>query len=78
MDILNSWRVYEPKMDLCENCPIYGDCIRPSECEEMKRCSLNIKERNIRKAKEGLLSYYIDYKYKQANESILSINECTT
>ena len=78
MEVLKSWRNYEPKIELCKDCPIYGDCIRPSECEEMKRCSANIKARNIKKNIEGLLLYYIDYKYQQANSSILMLNECTT
>lgn len=56
--ILKEWRQYEPLLDICKDCPLYGDCLRPSKCVEMSKCSENIKKWKIRKATFELLNYY--------------------
>lgn len=68
MEVLNTWREYEKPLDICEDCPLYGSCIRPSECLEMKKCSKYIKEWKIRKATYGLLSFYDKYLNDKKNE----------
>lgn len=57
-EILKSWRVYEPLLDICKDCPLYGSCIRPSKCEEMSKCNIHYKKWKIRKAKWGLQEFY--------------------
>jgi radical SAM protein with 4Fe4S-binding SPASM domain len=73
-DVLNTWRIYEKRIPECENCPIYGDCVRPSECMEMKRCNELIKNHKVKQHTEGLINYYLEYKRRSANESILNVN----
>ena len=58
IDIFKSWRQYEPVLDICKDCPIYGSCIRLSKCEEMSKCDPYYKEWKLRKARWGLQSFY--------------------
>lgn len=57
-EIFKSWRKYEPILDICKDCPLYGSCIRPSKCEEMSKCNKHYKNWKIRKAKWGLQYFY--------------------
>lgn len=57
-ELFKSWRVYEEPLDICNSCPLYGSCIRPSKCEEMSKCDIYYKEWKIKKAKRGLLYFY--------------------
>lgn len=57
---LNKWREYEPPIDICDNCPIYPSCIRPSYCEEMSKCDEQYKEWRIRRHLNGLDKAYLD------------------
>lgn len=57
-EILKGWRVYEKPWEGCKNCPIYGSCLRPSKCEEMRKCDKRYKEWFIRKAIQGMLLFY--------------------
>lgn len=75
--VLESWRRYESRIPECEQCPIYAECVRPSECLEMKRCNELIRDHKIKQYEEGLLDYYLEYRRRSANNSILNVNECT-
>lgn len=72
---LNKWRKYEPRIPECDICPIYAECIRPSECMEMKRCNELIREHKIKQYKEGLIDFYLEYNRRSKNSSILNVNE---
>lgn len=56
--ILNGWREYEKPWEGCQDCPIYGSCLRPVKCEEMRKCDKRYKKWFIRKAKQGMLLQY--------------------
>lgn len=55
---LNIWREYMPKLDICNDCPIYPLCNRPTYCEEMRKCDEQYKEWRIRRHLIGLDQYY--------------------
>ena len=57
-EIISGWRLYESPWEGCKDCPIYGNCIRPIKCEEMRKCDKRYKEWFIRKATQGILIYY--------------------
>lgn len=57
-DIIKSWREYEKPLDICNDCPLYGSCIRLVKCEEMCKCNTHIKAWKIRKARLGLRNFY--------------------
>lgn len=57
-DVIKGWEQYEKPIDICQTCPLFGDCIRPSKCEEMSKCDFRYKKWKIRKAKRGLLDFY--------------------
>lgn len=59
-DNLLFWRDYEKPLDICQDCPIYPSCIRPSMCREMSKCDEQYKEWKIRKATEGIIKVYRD------------------
>lgn len=74
-EVLNAWRKYEPRIPECNDCPIYAECVRPSDCLEMKRCNELIKSHKIKQFQEGLIGFYLEYKRRSANQSILNVNE---
>ena len=57
-DNLHIWRTYEKPLDICNDCPIYPSCIRPSMCREMSKCDEQYKEWKIRKSAEGIKFLY--------------------
>lgn len=61
VDLLLSWKKYEKTMDICNDCPLYGDCLRPSKCTEMSKCDKYYKKWKIWKAKLGLRLFYKKY-----------------
>jgi radical SAM protein with 4Fe4S-binding SPASM domain len=60
-NILNGWKDYVEALDVCKDCPIYGNCLRPVKCFERHKCSDRVKEWNIRKATYDLINFYNDY-----------------
>lgn len=63
-DNLNIWRNYEKPLDICEDCPLYPSCIRPSMCREMSKCDEQYKEWRIRKNINGIIKIYKNSKMK--------------
>jgi radical SAM protein with 4Fe4S-binding SPASM domain len=55
---LNIWREYEAPLDICNDCPLYPICNRPSYCEEMSKCDEQYKEWRIRRYLNGLDQIY--------------------
>ena len=56
--ILYEWKQYEKPLNICEDCPLYADCLRPVKCTEMHKCSDHIKKWKLRKATFELLNFY--------------------
>lgn len=69
-DNLLFWRDYEKPLDICQTCPIYPSCIRPSKCREMSKCDPQYKEWKIRKAVEGLYKAYYDSRRRNTTASL--------
>lgn len=61
---LNKWRAYEPALDICDDCPIYPVCNRPTYCEEMSKCDEHYKKWRVRRHLMGL-----DYTYNNMSNS---------
>jgi radical SAM protein with 4Fe4S-binding SPASM domain len=61
-NMLNIWREYESPLPICNDCPIYPSCIRPSHCVEMSKCDECYKEWRIKKHIDGIIKVYEDYK----------------
>ena len=61
-DELNKWRCYESPIDLCEDCPLYPICNRPTYCEEMSKCDKYYQEWRIRRHLNGLDKAYLGNK----------------
>lgn len=61
-DELNIWRAYEAPIEICNNCPLYPICNRPSYCEEMSKCDEQFKEWRIRRHLNGLDQTYKNMK----------------
>lgn len=58
-EIFYSWKEYEKPTEICNDCPLYGSCLRPSKCVEMSKCDKYYKEWKIQKAKIGLRQLYL-------------------
>ena len=61
-NMLNIWREYESPLSICDDCPIYPSCIRPSHCVEMSKCDECYKEWRIKKHIDGIIKIYENYK----------------
>lgn len=64
---LNIWRVYEKPLDICQDCPLYPQCLRPTHCQEMSKCDNQYKEWRIRRAIRGIIKLYKDYRNNSNN-----------
>lgn len=58
MDEINIFKEYEKDLDICKNCPILPDCIRPKLCHALRRCNEPIKNWHIREAQMGMENLY--------------------
>lgn len=72
---INCWRTYEKPLNICEDCPIYPSCIRPSKCMEMSKCDEQYKEWRIRKHIKGLLKVYELSKNKNNSSMMYKLAE---
>lgn len=66
-DMLNIWREYESPLNICEDCPIYPSCIRPTHCVEMSKCDEYYKDWRIRRHVDGLIKMYENYRRRTNN-----------
>lgn len=73
MQILKDWHVYMPDLDICTNCPIYADCLRPKKCKELSHCDEIIKHYRIEQYKSGLRYFYLDYRVYNAMPNVLML-----
>ena len=72
---LGKWREYN-KLEICNSCPLYAECIKPTYCKEMGKCDEFTKERLINQHKKGIIHLYRPnnnnniLNYKRLNENI--------
>lgn len=71
MKILEEWHEYMPDLDICKDCPVYADCLRPRKCLELSHCDPIIKEYRKRSYELGLRRMYIDYKMMNMEPNVL-------
>jgi radical SAM protein with 4Fe4S-binding SPASM domain len=74
-DNLHIWRLYEKPLHICDDCPLYPSCIRPSVCKEMGKCDEQIKEWKLRKHTLGMLNAYKDIKGMNFKQIPNKLNE---
>ena len=60
-------------MDICKDCPIYADCLRPKKCMELKHCDNVIKNYRIKEYEAGLKRFYIDYRMYNMMPNVLML-----
>jgi len=75
IDMIKSFQDYMPLTDLCKNCPIVPQCLRPKKCEDLKNCSIYIKDWHIRMFKEYVNNEYNLYK-KSLEQKFINNNTC--
>ena len=73
MQILKDWHVYMDDLDICSNCPIYADCLRPKKCMELRHCDNIIKNYRIKEYEFGLKRFYIDYRMYNRMPNVLML-----
>ena len=71
-DKLRIWREYTDELDICQNCPLYPQCIRPKDCSEMGQCDEQYKKWRIYHAEVGLSEWYENLSYNQ-NRSMFPV-----
>ena len=62
IQVLKEWHEYLPDLDICKNCPIYADCLRPKKCKELSYCDNHIKQNRKKNYEIGLKNLYLDYR----------------
>ena len=72
-DILNGWRDYGQDKDICKDCPVYTECLRPNKCIELRNCDRVVRDYRIHQYKEGLERLYLDYRMNNMIPSALML-----
>jgi uncharacterized protein len=62
MQVLKDWHDYLDDLDICKDCSIYADCLRPKKCVELMHCDAMVKQNRIDNYKTGLKRFYLDYR----------------
>lgn len=62
VQVLKDWHDYLPDLDICKDCPVYADCLRPKKCKELGHCDNIIKHYRKRSYEIGLKNLYLDYR----------------
>lgn len=76
-EYLDMWRLYESPLDICENCPLYPSCVRPSMCKEMSKCDEQYKDWRIAKTIRGIVQFRknmkerLSYQPTKLNENVI-------
>lgn len=73
MQILKDWHNYMPDLDICKNCPIYADCLRPTKCLELRHCDNVIKQYRVHGYEIGLKNFYMEYRMNNMLPNVLML-----
>ena len=60
-DVVKSYREYHPKIDACHTCPRYPSCLRPLKCKDMRECTPQFREFEIRHDKASMRKMWNDW-----------------
>ena len=61
--LLNDWKELQPRLDICEDCPAYMDCLRLKKCPDISpKCDIYQKEEEINQLKLKVLNTYNKWK----------------
>ena len=60
-DVIKSWRDYSPKIEACHTCPRYPSCLRPVKCKDLKHCTPQFQQFEIRHDKQSMRKMYKDW-----------------
>lgn len=71
IEVLKKWHEYMPDLDICKNCPIYAECLRPAKCVELRHCDRVIKDYMINEYKIGVRNFYLNYRDSNPISSVL-------
>lgn len=71
MQILKDWHDYMPDLEICKDCPIYADCLRPKKCIELRHCDRIIKDYRTKEYELGLKRFYIKYRMNNIPQNVL-------
>lgn len=73
IQILKDWHVYMPDLDICKDCPIYADCLRPTKCVELRHCDEVIKQYRSREYEIGLRQFYLNHRMNNMLPNVLML-----
>jgi len=69
MDMIKSFMEYMEPTEICKDCPLVPQCLRPKKCLDLKYCSTFIKDWHIREYKSYLsYTYHIAKQRSEANK----------
>lgn len=57
-DVVKSYRQYQPKIEACHTCPRYPSCLRPIKCKDMRSCTPQFQEFELRHDKQSMRKMY--------------------
>ena len=57
-DVIKSWREYSPKIEACHTCPRYPSCLRPVKCSDLKNCTPEFQQFELRHDRQGMRRAY--------------------
>ena len=57
--LINEWKELQPRLDICDDCPAYMDCLRLKKCPDISpRCDIYQKEQEINRLRRKILNTY--------------------
>ena len=57
-DVIKSWREYSPKVEACHTCPRYPSCLRPVKCSDLKDCTPQFQQFELRHDRQSMRKTY--------------------
>lgn len=78
-DVVKSYREYMPKIDACHTCPRYPSCLKPIKCKDLKSCTPQFQEFEIRHDKQSMRRMYDDWMKREIERNNRSCSRsCNT
>lgn len=66
--VINEWKVLQPKLEICSDCPYYIDCKRLKKCPDVPPlCDKYQKNEQINMLKRRIISTYENFKANEVN-----------